>query len=188
MDKYHPDRARDKPEHIREKYEKRIRLLNEAKEVLLDTTARSMYDYQHGYRQDVEVTEEEIEEVEPIREGEGKKKGEGKLEIIEYWDGEVGDKDIRPESGESNGADSISWYEMNSPDDPESLDTSALDTKGEKEIMKGKNNDPIDELSSVSAGYEDGLVNEENWKGDESIRDHKNEGIGGDSSDGEMEV
>lgn len=65
-EKYHPDRTRDKPPEIRERYEKRMKLINSAKDVLTNPTARSYYDYRLGYCDSVEVQEEEIEEVEPL--------------------------------------------------------------------------------------------------------------------------
>ena len=65
-EKYHPDKTRDRPEHIRKRFNKRMKLVNQAKDVLMNNTARSFYDYRLGYRDFAEVVEEEIEEVEPI--------------------------------------------------------------------------------------------------------------------------
>ncbi len=69
-EKYHPDRTRDLPEHIRKKYEKEMKLINMAKDVVLNPTSRSFYNYKLGFCDSVEVFEEEIEEVEPLS-GEG---------------------------------------------------------------------------------------------------------------------
>jgi len=65
-EKYHPDRTRDRPEHIRKKFEKEMKLINMAKDVVLNPTSRSFYNYKLGYCDSVEVFEEEIEEVEPL--------------------------------------------------------------------------------------------------------------------------
>lgn len=65
-EKYHPDRTRERPEHIRKKFEKEMKLINMAKDVILNPTSRSFYNYKLGYSDTVEVFEEEIEEVEPL--------------------------------------------------------------------------------------------------------------------------
>jgi curved DNA-binding protein CbpA len=65
-EKYHPDRTRERPEHIRKKFEKEMKLINMAKDVVLNPTSRSFYNYKLDYTDTVEVFEEEIEEVEPL--------------------------------------------------------------------------------------------------------------------------
>ncbi len=65
-EKYHPDRVRERPERTRKRYEKRMKLVNIAKDVLVNPTSRSYYDYKLGYCESVEVQEEDIEEVEPL--------------------------------------------------------------------------------------------------------------------------
>ena len=65
-EKYHPDRIRDRPESLQKRYEKRMKFINIAKDVLTNPASRSFYDYKLGYCDSVEVFEEDIEEVEPI--------------------------------------------------------------------------------------------------------------------------
>ena len=65
-EKYHPDRIRDRPESLQKRYEKKMKFINIAKDVLTNPASRSFYDYKLGYCDSVEVFEEDIEEVEPI--------------------------------------------------------------------------------------------------------------------------
>jgi len=65
-EKYHPDRIRDRSESPQKRYEKKMKFINIAKDVLTNPASRSFYDYKLGYCDSVEVFEEDIEEVEPI--------------------------------------------------------------------------------------------------------------------------
>lgn len=119
-EKYHPDKTRDKAEHIRKRLEKRMKLVNLAKDILMNPTTRSFYDYRLGYRDCVEVIEEEIEEVEPIR---------SENEMINVHSpspvGEVQDIDEHPRTDDVKGdvmdeaevfAEAIEYFEIDESD------------------------------------------------------------------------